>query len=105
MIRSFPLALPAALAALALPLPAIAQDAPSPNQIVAEANAEEWVKIAPEDLLVMTLAPDRDGNAREVVIQLMPEPFSQGWVANIRTLARAGSAAPPPAQPQRPMRG
>ena len=86
MIRNLPLA----LAALALPLPAIAQDAPSPNQIVAEANAEEWVKIAPEDLLVMTLAPDRGGDAREVVIQLMPEPFSQGWVANIRTLARAG---------------
>lgn len=81
---------PLALAALALPLPATAQVAPSPNQIVAEANAEEWVKIAPEDLLVMTLAPDRDGEAREVVIQLMPEPFSQGWVANIRTLARAG---------------
>ena len=90
MIRNLPLALPAALAALALPLPAIAQDAPSPNQIVAEANAEEWVRIAPEDLLVMTLDPDRDGDTREVVIQLMPEPLSQGWVANIRTLARAG---------------
>ena len=88
MSRNLPLALPAALAALALPLPAIAQDAPSPNQIVA--NAEEWVKIAPEELLVMTLAPDRDGDTREVVIQLMPEPLSQGWVANIRTLARAG---------------
>ena len=37
----------------------------------------------------MTLAPDADGNAREVVIQLMPAPFSQGWVSNIRTLARA----------------
>ncbi|MEC7817320.1 MAG: peptidylprolyl isomerase [Pseudomonadota bacterium] len=90
MIRFHPLALPMALAAFALPFPAIAQDAPSPNQIVAEAAEEDWVKIAPEDLLVMTLAPDRDGEAREVVIQLMPEPFSQGWVANIRTLARAG---------------
>ncbi|GAA3801095.1 peptidylprolyl isomerase [Qipengyuania pelagi] len=90
MIRTLPLALPLSLAALVLSLPATAQDAPSPNQVVAEANAEEWVKIAPEDLLVMTLAPDRDGEAREVVIQLMPEPFSQGWVANIRTLARAG---------------
>ncbi len=38
----------------------------------------------------MTLAPAADGSAREVVIQLMPPPFSQGWVANIRTLARAG---------------
>ena len=90
MIRFHPLALPMALAAFALPFPAIAQDAPSPNQIVAEAAEEDWVKIAPEDLLVMTLAPDRDGEAREGVIQLMPEPFSQGWVANIRTLARAG---------------
>ena len=79
----------AALAAFALPLPAMAQDAPSPNQIVAEAPADEWVAIPAEDLLVMTLAPDRDGEPREVVIQLMPEPFSQGWIANIRTLARA----------------
>ncbi|RZV35806.1 MAG: peptidylprolyl isomerase [Sphingomonadaceae bacterium] len=81
-------------AALALALPAIAQDepaeAPSPNEIVDAAPASEWVTIAPEDLLVMTLAPDAGGNAREVVIQLMPAPFSQGWVENIRTLARAG---------------
>ena len=46
--------------------------------------------MAPDDLLVMTLAPAADGSAREVVIQLMPPPFSQGWVENIRTLARAG---------------
>lgn len=45
--------------------------------------------IALDDLLVMTLAPDRDGAARRVVIQLMPPPFAQPWVANIRTLARA----------------
>ena len=64
--------------------------APSPNEIVAEAPPEEWTAIAPEDLLVMTLAPAADGSAREVVIQLMPPPFSQGWVENIRTLARAG---------------
>ena len=38
----------------------------------------------------MTLAPASDGSQRTVVIQLMPPPFSQGWVANIRTLARAG---------------
>ena len=37
----------------------------------------------------MTLVPDRDGNARQVVIQLMPAPFSQGWVGNVRTLAKA----------------
>ncbi|MDG5749306.1 peptidylprolyl isomerase [Qipengyuania sp. XHP0207] len=94
-------------AALALALPASAQEqpnlqsssevvtqssepAPSPNQIVAEAGGSEWIAIPAEDLLVMTLAPDAEGDAREVVIQLMPAPFSQGWVENIRTLARAG---------------
>ncbi len=66
------------------------EGAPSPGQIVAGASAEEWVKIAPEDLVVMTLASDAAGNERKVVIQLMPKPFSQGWVQNIRTLARAG---------------
>ncbi|MEM7666318.1 MAG: peptidylprolyl isomerase [Pseudomonadota bacterium] len=85
--------LAAAPAALALGLPASAQEepegAPSPNQIVDAASDEEWVAIPAEDLLVMTLAPDADGNKREVVIQLMPAPFSQGWVENIRTLARA----------------
>ncbi|WP_298468960.1 peptidylprolyl isomerase [uncultured Erythrobacter sp.] len=82
-----------AAATLALTLPASAQEAPegapSPNQIVDAASAEEWVVIPPEDLLVMTLAPDAEGNEREVVIQLMPAPFSQGWVSNIKTLARA----------------
>ncbi len=37
----------------------------------------------------MTLAPDAQGASRKVVIQLMPAPFSQGWVGNIRKLARA----------------
>ncbi|WP_370191201.1 peptidylprolyl isomerase [Qipengyuania sp.] len=79
-------------ALLALAAPAIAQEeaaAPSPGEIVAQAPAEEWITIPSEDLLVMTLAPAADGSARKVVIQLMPAPFSQGWVANIRTLARA----------------
>ena len=67
-----------------------AEPAPSPNQIVGEAPAEEWVGIPADDLLVMTLAPDAEGNERKVTIQLMPAPFSQGWVENIRTLARAG---------------
>lgn len=92
-------------AALAFAAPLAAQDAspssspavgqtetpaPSPNEIVAAAAPDEWVRIAPEDLLVMTLAPDADGNARQVVIQLMPPPFSQGWVHNIRLFARSG---------------
>ncbi len=81
-------------AALLTAVPATAQEAaataPSPNEIVAQAPAAEWIAIPAEDLLVMTLAPAADGSAREVVIQLMPPPFGQGWVANIRTLARAG---------------
>ena len=73
-------------------IPAIAQDAPapSPNEIVDQASANDWVAIAPDDLLVMTLAPAADSTERKVVIQLMPAPFSQGWVENIRLLARSG---------------
>ncbi|MBD2840953.1 peptidylprolyl isomerase [Erythrobacter rubeus] len=82
-----------AAAALSLSLPASAQDepegAPSPNQIVETASPNEWVAIDAEDLLIMTLAPDADGSERQVIIQLIPGPFSQGWVANIRSLARA----------------
>lgn len=84
----------AAAVALALAPPVTAQEAsdapPSPGEIVAQASAEEWVAIPAEDLLLMSLAPDAQGNTREVVIQLIPAPFSQGWVENIRTLARVG---------------
>jgi cyclophilin family peptidyl-prolyl cis-trans isomerase len=38
---------------------------------------------------VMDLAPDAKGKPRRVVIQLMPPPFSQGWIGNIRKLAAA----------------
>jgi peptidylprolyl isomerase len=83
----------AASAALALALPASAQEepkgAPAPSEIVAAAPKADWVTISAEDLLVMTLAPDADGKPRQVVIQLMPAPFSQGWVHNIRLFARA----------------
>ena len=82
-----------AAATIALALPAAAQEepkgAPAPSEIVAAAPKSDWVAIAPEDLLVMTLAPDADGKPRTVVIQLMPAPFSQGWVHNIRLFARA----------------
>jgi cyclophilin family peptidyl-prolyl cis-trans isomerase len=61
---------------------------PSPPEIVAKAKAEEWVAIAPSDLLVMDLT-DGPRGPRRVVIQLIPAPFSQGWVGNIRTLAAA----------------
>jgi cyclophilin family peptidyl-prolyl cis-trans isomerase len=84
----------ASLAALAMAAPLSAQETekpeyPSPNAIVEAAPASDWLKIAPSDLLVMDLAPDTDGNTRRVVIQLMPEPFSQGWIRNIRKLATA----------------
>ena len=70
--------------------PLSAQEAktyPAPGEIVAAAKAEEWVAIEPSDLLVMDLASDSKGKPRRVVIQLMPAPFSQGWVGNIRKLA------------------
>jgi peptidylprolyl isomerase len=78
-------------ATLALASPLAAQDTepPTPASVVAAAPASDWRPIDPADLMVMTLAPDRDGHPRQVVIQLLPPPFSQGWVGNIRTLARA----------------
>ncbi|WP_420382703.1 peptidylprolyl isomerase [Novosphingobium sp.] len=68
-----------------------AQDTPvlSPPEIVAAAPAGEWVAIAPSDLIVMDLASDAAGHSRRVVIQLLPAPFSQGWIGNIRKLAAA----------------
>lgn len=87
-------ALLAAVTALALIAPLAAQEepkgAPAPSEIVAAAPKADWAQIPAEDLLVMTLAPDADGKPRQVVIQLMPAPFSQGWVRNIRLFARAG---------------
>jgi peptidylprolyl isomerase len=70
-------------------MPAAAQEPPTPASVVAAAKAEEWKAIDPADLLVMELALDAAGQARSVVIQLLPPPFSQGWVGNIRTLAKA----------------
>ncbi|HSM52862.1 MAG TPA: peptidylprolyl isomerase [Erythrobacter sp.] len=67
-----------------------APTAPSPNEIVAATPQSDWVRIPADDLLVMDLAPDAEGNPRRVVIQLMPPPFSQGWVHNIKLLARSG---------------
>jgi peptidylprolyl isomerase len=62
---------------------------PAPNEIVAAAPAADWADIAADDLLVMDLAPDAKSKPRRVIIQLMPAPFSQGWVGNIRKLAAA----------------
>lgn len=78
--------------AVLLPSSATAADTPrpvTPNDIVAAAPASDWVRIAPSDLLVMDLAADAKGGPRRVVIQLMPAPFSQGWVENIRKLVAA----------------
>jgi len=78
--------------ALFAALPSFAQEVktyPAPGEIVAAAKVEEWRAIAPSDLLVMDLAPDAAGKPRRVVIQLMPAPFSQGWIGNIRKLATA----------------
>lgn len=80
------------VAVLSLAVPALAQEAtppPSPGEIAAAAPARDWIAIAPSDLLVMDLAPDAKGKPRRVVIQLMPAPFSQGWIGNIRKLAAA----------------
>ena len=96
-----PIAVVALLTQLAITSPVYAQAAAAqsagrtaasplaPSEIVAAAPAGDWRPIAAADLLVMTLAPDAKGAARRVVIQLMPPPFSQGWVGNIRKLAAA----------------
>jgi peptidylprolyl isomerase len=84
----------AIIAAALLAAPVIAAETaatypPTPSEIVAAAAQSDWVAIDPNDLLVMTLAPDAAGRERKVVIQLISAPFSQPWTANIRTLAKA----------------
>ncbi|WP_374525169.1 peptidylprolyl isomerase [Sphingopyxis sp.] len=90
------LLLAAAVAAASLVLPVHAAEPtpapapiPSPGEIAAAAPASDWIAIPASDLLVMDLAPDAKGKPRRVVIQLMPAPFSQGWIGNIRKLAAA----------------
>ena len=83
---------PAPLAAQASAAQAAGKTKPSPlapSEIVAAAPKADWIRIAASDLLVMDLAPDAKGKPRRVVIQLMPPPFSQGWIGNIRKLAAA----------------
>ena len=83
---------PAPLAAQASAAQAAGKTKPSPlapSEIVAAAPKGDWTRIAPSDLLVMDLAPDAKGRPRRVVIELMPLPFSQGWIGNIRKLAAA----------------
>ncbi len=82
-----------AMGLLLLAAPLRAQDKPNepvtPASVIAGSQPGEWKAIEPAELLVMDLAPDRDGQPRHVVIQLLSPPFSQGWVGNVRTLARA----------------
>lgn len=62
----------------------------SPGEIAAGAPASAWVPIAPENLLVIDLAPAPGGAAvRRVVVQLAPAPVAARWVGNIRRLAAA----------------
>jgi cyclophilin family peptidyl-prolyl cis-trans isomerase len=95
MRKIIPLAALVGIAAVALAAKPVMKAAqaptpvPSPAEMVAAAPKGDWVAIDPEDLLVMDLAADAKGKARRVVIQLMPPPFSQGWVGNIRKLAAA----------------
>ena len=84
----------AALSALTITAPLSAQEAEkpkmlSPGQIVDQAAPKEWQAISPNDLLIMDLGADAKGKDRTIIIQLMPPPFSQGWVRNIRKLASA----------------
>lgn len=82
--------LPFAFASAVIAAPLAAQaPVPSPGELIANAPASDWKAIRPSDLLVMDLAPDTAGTARRVVIQLIPAPFSQGWIGNIRKLAGA----------------
>jgi cyclophilin family peptidyl-prolyl cis-trans isomerase len=87
MRKTFLFTCAAALAALPLSAQEAKPEYPAPSEIVAKAEPQEWVAIAPSDLMTMDLAPDAKGKARRVVIQLMPAPFSQGWIGNIRKLA------------------
>ncbi|MFM6854255.1 MAG: peptidylprolyl isomerase, partial [Sphingopyxis sp.] len=76
-------------AAMGAARPQVAPSTLTPSEVVAAAPASDWVAIAPQDLIVMQLAADGAGRARSVVIELMPGPFSAGWVRNIRILAAA----------------
>jgi cyclophilin family peptidyl-prolyl cis-trans isomerase len=89
MRKTFLFACAATFAALPLSAQEAKPEYPAPSEIVAKAGPQEWVTIAPSDLMIMDLAPDAKGKARRVVVQLMPAPFSQGWVGNIRKLAAA----------------
>lgn len=64
--------------------PAPVADATEPAKVVADAPAEAWRPIAPDNLLVLDL---KEGG--RVLIELAPD-FAPVHVANIRAFARAG---------------
>lgn len=77
--------LAAALLAPFVATAAMAADPPvTPSAVVAQAPATAWRAIPAEDLLILTI----EGGKR-VVIQLAPR-LAPAYVANIRTLAKAG---------------
>ncbi|MXP26689.1 peptidylprolyl isomerase [Altererythrobacter indicus] len=61
----------------------------TPDEIIEEAPVNVWRPIPADQLLVMKLAPDANGANRDIIIQLVPQPYSAGWVRNIRKLAHA----------------
>ncbi len=61
----------------------------APSEIAARAPEAAWRAIPADDLAILDLAPDSRGHPRRVFIQLLPAPFAQGWIDNIRRLARA----------------
>ena len=77
----------------ALPLAAIDAEVPKPNpgQIAQAAPPGEWITIADNDLLIMSIVQGaaRQPTRKRIVIQLMPDPIARDWVANIRRLASA----------------
>ncbi len=73
----------AALGLLPLAVAAAPLEKVTPTDVVAAAPASAWRTIAPDDLLVMTLA-----GGGQVVIQLAPD-FAPVHVANIRKFAAA----------------
>ncbi len=63
---------------------------PVPGDIVNKAPPEDWAEIRAEDIIVMDLPPLKTVTGpkqRRIVIQLMPETISGGWVRNIKKLA------------------
>ena len=64
--------------------PAPVEDAVEPFQVIADAPAEAWRTIDPDNLLIMDL-----GDGSQVAIELAPD-FAPIHVANIRALARVG---------------